>query len=58
MKRGPKPLGDKAMTGAERQARYRAAHNRRHAAAYPLPQACRPAEPGAEVARRRGRAAP
>jgi hypothetical protein len=26
MKRGPKPLGDKAMTGAERQARYRAAH--------------------------------
>ena len=26
MKRGAKPLGDKAMTGAERQARYRAAH--------------------------------
>jgi hypothetical protein len=26
MKRGPKPLGDKAMTAAERQARFRAMH--------------------------------
>ena len=26
MKRGPKPLGNKAMTAAERQARFRAAH--------------------------------
>jgi hypothetical protein len=26
MKRGPKPIGDQAMTHAERQARYRAAH--------------------------------
>jgi hypothetical protein len=27
MKRGPKPLGDKAMTAAERQARFRATHD-------------------------------
>ena len=26
MKRGPKPLGNKAMTAAERQARFRAGH--------------------------------
>jgi len=26
MKRGPKPFGNKAMTAAERQARFRAAH--------------------------------
>ncbi len=26
MKRGPKPIGDRTMTAAERQARYRAAH--------------------------------
>ena len=26
MKRGPKPIGEQAMTHAERQARYRAAH--------------------------------
>ncbi len=26
MKRGPKPSGDKPMTGAERQARFRATH--------------------------------
>ena len=26
MKRGPKPLGNKAMTAAERQARFRATH--------------------------------
>jgi hypothetical protein len=26
MKRGPKPLGNKAMTSAERQARFRATH--------------------------------
>jgi hypothetical protein len=26
MKRGPKPLGERAMTGAERQAKFRAAH--------------------------------
>jgi hypothetical protein len=30
MPRGRKPTGDRAMTGAERQARYRADHARRH----------------------------
>jgi len=29
MKRGPKPFGNKAMTAAERQARFRAAHANR-----------------------------
>ena len=29
MKRGPKPSGDKAMTAAERQARFRATHANR-----------------------------
>ena len=47
MKRGPKPSG-KAMTAAQRQARYWAAHAGRAAPA--LLQACRPAQHGAEVA--------
>ena len=48
MKRGPKPSG-KAMTAAQRQARYRAAH----AEGEPrlrYCRACRPAQHGAEVA--------
>ena len=39
MKRGPKPSG-KAMTAAQRQARYRAAH----AEGAPRPRYCRPAD--------------
>ena len=38
MKRGPKPLGDKAMTAAERQARFRATHaNTAHRIRYRSP---------------------
>ena len=47
MKRGPKPSG-KAMTAAQRQARYRAAHADGTPRA--RQQARRPAQHGAEVA--------
>ena len=52
---GRKPLGDRPMTAAERQARFRAAPCERSAEG-PLPEAGRPAQPPAALARRRGRA--
>lgn len=53
---GPKPLGERAMILAERQARYRAAHAADTAATVkvPLPPARRPAQPPPAVARRSG----
>ena len=55
MTRGPKPLGNKALTAAERQARFRASHAKRGAPDQ-IPKSHRPPQPGATMACGGGRA--